>query len=51
LMQDADAPAEGGEAETRGYLAHAKEPPPYDCHRAIDIGVLQGPKGAPRLLR
>ena len=30
----------------QGYLAHKKSPPPQDHHRALDILLLQGPRGA-----
>ena len=28
----------------QGYLAHQKLPPSYDHRRALDIGLLQGPR-------
>ena len=30
----------------QGYLAHRKLPLPQDFRRALDIGLLQGPRGA-----
>ena len=30
----------------QGYLAHKKQPPPHDHHRALGIVLLQGPRGA-----
>ena len=31
--------------EIQGYLAHKKTPAPLDHHRALGIGLLQGPRG------
>ena len=31
--------------EVQGYLAHQKPTPPRDHHRALGIGLLQGPRG------
>jgi len=29
----------------QGYLAHKKRTPPWDYHRALGTGLLQGPRG------
>ena len=31
-------------ASTQGYLAHKKQPPPYDHRRALHIALLLGPR-------
>jgi len=34
-----------GHEQLQGYLAHKKQPPPFDHHRSPGIGLLQGPTG------
>ena len=43
-MHDVGADGFGGQG-AEGYLAHNKHPTPWDHHRSLEIGLLQGPAG------
>ena len=40
----------GSGFRVQGYFAHTKRPPPQDLHRALGIGLPQGPRGGQFLM-